>query len=62
MEEGSLGGKGSYRAYETVVLRIRDIPIDLDLNKAKKPMVRKPWQCMPKAALIPSMQVKSSKI
>ena len=62
MEEGSGGDSGASRAPETIILRIKDIPIDLDLNKAERPMVRKPGQCMPKAAMIPLMEIKLSNI
>ena len=62
MEEGSGGGEGSSRVSDSTELRIEDFMIDMDLNKVKKLVVRNPGKCMTKVTLIPTMQVRLSKI
>ena len=64
MVEGKGGGRQASMNHDSKGLKIGDILIDIDhgQNQARGSMIRKPWNCMPKAALIPSMTVWSLKI
>ena len=59
MVEGKGGGRKASMNPDSKGLKIGDIPIDIDhgQNQARGSMIRKPWKCMPKEALIPSMTV-----
>ena len=64
MEEGKGGGGKASLVSDSIRLKIEDISIALDQPHARteRLMARKPRQCMPKATLLPTMHVRSSKI
>ena len=58
------GGNSPSQPPYAVGLNIGEIPINLTevQNQGKGPKVRKPWKCMPKVALTPSMKLRYLKI
>ena len=64
MVDGKGGGKKSSLVSTLAELQIADIPISLyqPQTQIRRPMDQNPWHCMPKVALILTMQVRSLKI